>query len=368
MAISSLVKSFLKRSPLWAGVLVAILAFWIYQGLWATDRYVSEANVVLESPQLTVPSLDVSSLFSGSGSGSGDMLLLRDHLLSVDMLRKVQAELNFRGHYSDPGIDWFSRLAGEDVPIEELHNYYLRYISVELDDYAQVLRISVQAFTPQMANKIAELLLREGEAHMNAMGQRLAEEQVRFLERQVNELYERFEAARRDLIDYQNVHGLVSPEGTIESISEVIASMEGELAKMKAERSALASFQRENSPELVKIEAAIRSMGEQIAQERARLAQQSGGALNTVTAEYQSLELRARFAQESYSAVLAALENTRIEAARKLKQVSVLQSPTLPEYPIEPDRVYNSVVFALIALLLGLIGQMLLLIINDHRD
>ena len=66
--------------------------------------------------------------------------------------------------------------------------------------------------------------------------------------------------------------------------------------------------------------------------------------------------------------MLAALENTRIEAARKLKQVSVLQSPTLPEYPVEPKRLYNSVVFALIALFVGLIGQMLVLIIEDHKD
>ena len=358
----------LRRHTLWSAVLASILGFWVYQGLLATDRYVSEANVVLESPQITVPSLDVSSLFGAGGSGSGDMLLLRDHLLSVDMLRKVQNEVDFRRHYSDPAIDWFARLGSGDVPIEGLHEYFLKRVSVELDDYAQVLRIAVQAFTPEMANAIADLLLREGEAHMNAMGQRLAEEQVRFLERQVDELYERFEAARRDLIEYQNVQGLVSPEGTIESISEVIASMEGELAKMKAERSAVSSFQRENSPELVKIEAAIRSMEEQIAEERARLAQKSGGALNTVTAEYQSLELRARFAQESYSAVLAALENTRIEAARKLKQVSVLQSPTLPEYPVEPKRLYNSVVFALIALFVGLIGQMLVLIIEDHKD
>lgn len=359
---------FSKQQPLWFAVLASILMFWVYQGLWATDRYVSRANVVLESPQITVPGLDVTSLFGASGSGTGDMLLLRDHLLSVDMLRNVQNALDFRRHYSDPAIDWFSRLVSGDVPIEGLHEYFLKRVSVELDDYAQVLRIAVQAFTPEMAKSIAELLLREGESHMNAMGQRLAEEQVRFLERQVDELYERFEAARRDLIDYQNVHGLVSPEGTIKSISEVIASMEGELAKMKAERSALSSFQRENSPELIKVEAAIRSMEEQIAEERARLAQKSGGALNTVTAEYQSLELRARFAQESYSTVLAALENTRIEAARKLKQVSVLQSPTLPEYPVEPSRLYNSVVFALIALFLGLIGKMLVLIIQDHKD
>jgi len=361
-------KAFLKSYPHWALVVLAIGVYSFYQALWATDRYVSQANVVLESPQIALPSLDVTALFGGSGGSSADMLLLRDHLLSVDMLRKVQEQLDIRNHYADHSIDWFSRLAAADVTTEELHDYYRKRVEVELDDYAQVLRIAVHAFTPDMANAIAELLLSEGEAHMNAMGQRLAEEQVRFLERQVDELYLRFEEARQDLIAYQNVHGLVSPEGTIQSISEVIASMEGELAKMKAERSAVASFQRENAPELVKIEAAIRSMTEQIADERARLAQQSGGALNTVTAEYQSLELRAKFALESYSAVLAALENTRIEAARKLKQVSVLQSPTLPEYPVEPNRSYNIAVFVIIMLFVGLIVQMIVLIVRDHID
>ena len=51
-----------------------------------------------------------------------------------------------------------------------------------------------------------------------------------------------------------------------------------------------------------------------------------------------------------------------------MKQVSVLQTPTYPEYAIKPERVYNSVVFAVIALFLALIFQMLILIIEDHRD
>jgi capsular polysaccharide transport system permease protein len=356
------------RYPHWAMLLLAVAVFSTYQVFFASDRYVSEANVVLESPQIASASLNLGALLTGGAGGDGELLLLRDHLLSVDMLRKVDEKVRFREHYSDPAIDFFSRLPDVDVPIENLHDYFLRRISVELDDYAQVLRIRVEAFAPEMALEIAELLLSEGEAHMNAMGQRLADEQVRFLDRQVQDYFARFERARDELIAYQNTHGLVSPAGTVESISAVVAGLEGQLANLKAERSAIASFQRENSPELVKVEAAIRSLSEQITQERARLAQRSGGALNTVSAEYQALELKVQFAQESYSAVLAALETTRIEAARKLKQVSILQSPTLPEYPVEPDRFYNSVVFAIIAILFGLVAQMLILIVRDHRD
>lgn len=361
-------KRLIRQYPFWFICFLAIALVTGYWCLWASDRYVSESNVVLESPQIAPPTLNFSSLLSGTGAASGDMLLLRDYLLSVDMLRKVDAELGFRKHYASTDVDTFSRLLDEEVPIEELHQYYLKLVSVELDDYAQVLRVKVEAFSPGMAHGIASLLLSEGETHMNQMGQRLAEEQVRFLEKQVSQLSENFNQARQAVLEYQNQNGLVSPTGTVESINAVVANLEAQLANLKAKRTALLSYQSVRSPELLRVSSEIQAVNQQIAQERARMAQQSGNALNSVSSEYQTLELKAQFAQESYSGALAALENTRIEAARKLKQVSILQSPTYPEYPIEPRRLYNSTVFAIIALFVGLILQMLVLIIKDHRD
>jgi capsular polysaccharide transport system permease protein len=361
-------KQFFRQNPYWFICLISIVLVSGYWAVWASDRFVSESNVVLESPQIAPPQLSFSSLLSGTASGSGDMLLLRDYLLSVDMLRKVDDELGFREHYASQGVDVFSRLADKQAPMEELHEYYLKRISVELDEYAQVLRIKVQAFSPGMSHAIASLLLQEGENQMNAMGQRLAEEQVRFLEKQVQQLSEHFQLARRKLLDYQNANGLVSPTGTVESLNAVVANLEGQLANLKARHTALSSYQSARSPEVLRVFSEIKALNQQIGQERARMAQQSGGALNAVSSEYQTLELKAQFAQESYSTALAALENTRIEAARKLKQVSVLQSPTFPEYAVEPERFYNSVVFTILALFVGLIMQMLVLIIKDHRD
>lgn len=361
------IKHLFKKYPHWFLCCVAILLVTFYWSLWASDRYLSQSNVVLESPQITVPNMDVSALLGGNSGGS-DMLLLRDYLLSVDMLRKIDSALEFRKHYANGDVDYFTRLTSTDVPIEELHEYYLEQVIVELDDYAQILRVNVSAFTPQMAHAITSMLLEEGEAHMNRMGQRLANEQVKFLESQVAELNLNFQAARGKLIEYQNENGLVSPAGTVESLSVLVAELEAKLANLQAQQTMLSSYQSNRSPGVVKIGNEIKAVRQQITKERARMAQQSGGALNTLSAEYQTLELKVQFAMESYSGALAALESTRIEAARKLKQVSVLQSPTLPEYPVEPKRVYNIVVFSVIALFLSLIIHMLVLIIRDHRD
>jgi capsular polysaccharide transport system permease protein len=322
--------SFIKRNPYWFICLLAIVIVGFYQLFWASDRYVSEANVVLESPQLSAPTLNFQSLLSGGGSNNSDMLLLRDYLLSVDMLKYVDEQLGFRSHYSASEIDFWSALSDPDVPTEELHKYYLEHVNVELDDYAGVLRIKVSAFTPEMAHAMATLLLAEGEQHMNQMGQRLAEEQVRFLESQVDQLAIKFDQARQALIEYQNENGLISPTGMVESINAVVASLEAQLANIRAKRTALLSYQSPQSADVRRVEAEIDALLNQIAQERARTAQQAGGALNVLSSEYQTLELKVQFAQQSYSGALAALENTRIEAARKLKQVSVLQNPTLP--------------------------------------
>jgi capsular polysaccharide transport system permease protein len=219
-----------------------------------------------------------------------------------------------------------------------------------------------------MAHEIGKFLINKGEEQMNNLGKRLADEQVRFLEQQVGVLNTRFEESRKGLLDYQNEQGLFSPTGTVESINAVVASLEAQLTELKAKKTTLASFQSQTSPEVVRITTEIESLKEQIDLERARMAQSSGGALNVISSEYQTLELKAKFAQESYSAALAALENTRIEAARKLKQVSILQEPTLPEYPVEPERMRNSIMFAVVVIFLTLIMQMLILIIKEHRD
>ncbi|GED23440.1 capsule polysaccharide export inner-membrane protein KpsE [Halomonas halmophila] len=308
----------------------------------------------------------MSSLLGG-GSGDTDLLLLREYLLSVDMLKQVQEQLDFRKHYTENG-DFLARLDDRNAPIEKLHNYYKQRVTVEMDEYAGVLNVRAQAYTPEFAHQMVQLLLDAGERHMNQMGQRLAQEQVTFLEDQLERLNERLKEARTNLLEFQNKEGLVAPEQTVQSINQVVATLEGNLAQLKAQRQALSSYQSARSSEMQRVQSEIDAMREQIQQQRDRLAQATGESLNRVSSEYRTLELQAQFAQETYSSALSALENTRLEAARKLKQVSVLQSPLMPEYPTKPDRLYNTTVFALVTIFLAFIFSMLVMIIRDHRD
>ena len=359
----------MKRTRVYWFIYVScVITAAFYWGITASARYVSETNIILQSPQLSPPRLDFTSLVGGGGSTNGDLLFLKDYLLSYDMLRQIDEIVDFRTHYSNQSIDYFSRLKSSTLPIEELHTYYLSRISVKLDEYAQVLRVKVEAFDAETAHHIAVSLLRLGEAHMNEMGKRLAKEQVQFLERQVMKLRTDFENARGELLAYQNQNELVSPPGTIKSLSELVAGLESQLANLKAKLKAVLIVQTRNSPEVKRINAEISALKNQIRQERSRMAQQSGDALNVVSSEYQTLELKVEFARDSYSGALAALENTRIEAARKLKQVSVLQSPTIPEYPVLPERSFNILSFSVVAFFICFILQLTETVIREHKD
>lgn len=356
----------LRAHPVWSLVLFSTLTAALYWSLIATDRFVSHANVVLLSAQISKPDVGLSAILSGMNNN--DLLILRDFMLSTDMLARLQAKLDVRAHYSNPDIDRLSRLSAPDVPTETFHRYMLKRLSVELDEYAQVLRISAQAYDPKMAQQIVALLLETGEEHMNAMGHRLAEEQVHFIEKQVEVLRQRMLEDNDRLLKYQNEHGLVSPTETVGSLSGVIGKLEGDLAALQARKAALSVSQSERAPEMMKLNSEIKGMREQIATERARLARASGDALNRLAAEYELLRLQYEFSNELYSSAVTALENTRVEAARSLKQVSVLQTPTLPEYSTRPRRLYNITVFAILAALSGIILQLLLAIIRDHKD
>ena len=46
----------------------------------------------------------------------------------------------------------------------------------------------------------------------------------------------------------------------------------------------------------------------------------------------------------------------------------MLQSPTLPEYSLEPRRVYNTIVFVIVALLVAGVVHLIAAIIRDHKD
>lgn len=358
----------LRRRIIGAAVIASVLAA-VYWLAIASDRYVSEAHVIIQRTDLTGgQAMDFSSLLGGAGGNRADQLLLRDYLLSVDMLKKLDAALNLRAHYSDSKRDPLSRMWFKDTPIEKFHRYYLSRVSVEFDDYAGVLMLKVEGYDAQTAHAIAALLVQEGERFMNGMAHNLAQDQVAFLEKQVAQMNQRAMQARQAVVRYQNKKGLVSPMATAENIAAIVSRLEAQRTELQTQRSALAAYLVPGHSTIIQLDQQIAAVEKQLAQEQAKLTSPKGKTLNRTVEEFQRLEMEAAFALDVYQTALRALERGRIEATRTIKKVSVLQAPTTPESAVEPRRFYNTLVFMLVALLLAGVAHLLAAIVRDHKD
>ena len=299
----------LRRRIIGAAVVFSALSavYWVFI---ASDRYVSEAHVIIQRTDFAGgPNLDFSSLLGGANGGRADQLLLRSHLLSVDMLKKLDAALHLRAHYADPQRDPLSRMWDKDAPIEQFHKHYLERVSVELDEYAGVLMVKAEGFDPQTAHAIATELVQEGERFMNQMAHTLAQTQVAFLETQVTDMNARAMQARQTVLGFQNKNGLVSPQATAENISGIVAKLEAQRTELETQRSALQSYLVPSHPSIVQIDQQIAAVGKQLAQEQARLTSPRGKTLNLAVEAFQRLEMQAAFTQDVYKTALIVIGN-----------------------------------------------------------
>lgn len=358
----------LRRRILMTAGIFSILAA-VYWVVIASDRYVSEAHVVVDRTDMASGQvMDFAALLGAPGSNRTDQLLLRDHLLSIDMMKKLDKSLNLRAHYSDTNRDIISRMWSEDLTLEWFYRYYQSRVLVEYDDYAGILKIKASAFDPDMAHAITSMLVKDGERFMNETAHRLAEDQVAFLEHQVLEMNQRVIKARDAVINFQNQKGLVSPLSTTENIATIIAKLEADRTSIETQRSASLAYLVADHPMIIQMGQQLAAIDKQIKSERAKLTSANGKTLNRTVEEYQRLEMEAGFAQDVYKTALVALEQGRIEATRNLKKISVLQEPVMPEYPMEPYRYYNTLVFWLVSMLLAGVAHLLVAIVRDHKD
>lgn len=339
----------------------------VYWGLIASDRYVSVAHLVVERAEVSGGGpLDVGALLGGGG-GARDLYLLRDFLLSADMLEVLDRDLQLRAHYESREWDVFSRLSAT-ASREDYLEYYRARVHADINDMTGILELKVQAYTPGMANAVALAIVKEGEQYINAISQRMASEQVRFIEGQAAEMSKRAEEARRRVIEFQNANRLASPQAAMESLSAAISGMEREVSVLRAERIRMASYLSPTSPDIVQIDARIKALEVQVASDRARLAAPGGNKLNAVTEAYASLQREAEFAVTLYRSALTALEKARVDVTRKLKYVAILQRPTMPEEAQYPRRMYNLLSFAIVMMLLAGIFRLIQTVIREHRD
>ncbi|MFL6647587.1 MAG: hypothetical protein ACJ8KO_06465 [Sulfurifustaceae bacterium] len=349
-------------------IVVPMVLAALYYGLIAADRYVAESRVVVkQSMEVDVGRSTLTALMGVSGPSREDALLLREYILSSDMLKRLDQSLKLRDAFAQSGLDVFYRL-WSNATAEEFLNYYRARVDVHFDDKASMLVITTEGFTPEFAQKLNRAILAESEKFINDISHKIAAEQMQFAATEVERSRKRLDDSRDEMIVYQNRHGVLDPVMEAEAAGRVIADMEAKLAQMEAELRNMQTYLNSDTPQVIGAKNASKALQEQIATEKAKLVAPGKDKLNRVAAKFQEVKAMVELNADLYKLALASLEKTRVEAAQKVKSLVVIVSPSLPEEAERPRKLLILSTLLLVAVLLYGFSRLVWAVIQDHRD
>jgi len=358
------------KKPFILSVVIPSLLFVIYQLFWATERFESRAQVIIQQPDASA-TLDAGmALLSGFGvqpSGS-DTELVKAYINSNDMLQYLNKELDLRAHYSNAKIDYFSRIHDGDTQ-EELFQYYLDHIKVELDEKSGVVSVYTQGFDSIFAQQVNNKIVKRAEWFINSIGHQLANAQLSFMQTEHKNIEEKFALAQTNLLKFQQRYNLLDPTAEGAAMQQIAYSLEGLIATKQTELKTLRAVMSNNSPQVKSLNNELSALQAQLKNERNKLAEsgQEELSVSEILARFTDYKVKMELALQAYTSSQVSLEKSRIEAYRQLKYLIVVEESTLSEESKYPDVFYNISLFMLLLMLVFGIGKIIITTINELK-
>ena len=162
---------------------------------------------------------------------------------------------------------------------------------------------------------------------------------------------------------------MFSAEVENETLTRIIGSLQGDLARERTTLKALTTYLSESAAEVVATKTKIAALERQIAQERDK---QVGGLedkkINQQMLDFQEVKLNQQIAADIYQTGVRTLETARIDATRKVKFLVLISPPTMPDKSTEPESLYNVATIFIVLNLLYAIGGLIIATIRDHQE
>ncbi|NNF78400.1 MAG: hypothetical protein HKN05_10270 [Rhizobiales bacterium] len=286
-------------------------------------------------------------------------------VLSKDMVRYLDGKIQLREHYSNPKVDYFSRLE-PDATFEDFHELYRDYFTVDYNVETKILRIAVQAFDRAYAQKALKLILARSDEFIDSLNNRMSKEQVRFFLLEEKKRKQDMLDAKAKLLAFQRANKIYSTEAEAQTIFTTIGALETQAAQKQSELDSRAKILSKNSAILQELQAQISSLQRQIISEKARLAGGEGRDISVIQSDFLAVRLELELATTAFKSTLATLEQVRIEAARKLKFLIVVTEPSLADESEFPRRWYIVISTIMISLMLYVVASLVMAIIREH--
>jgi capsular polysaccharide transport system permease protein len=363
------IKALKQSSFMWCVILPSLL-FSIYQMFIATERFESQAQVIVQQPD-SMATMDASmALLSGMGvpTGSSDTELVKAYIYSTDMVQYLNQELDLRGHYSQEFIDYFSTIHENDTR-EELLAYYQDRIKVIINEKSGVISIYSQGFDSEYAQKLTNKIVKRAEWFINSIGHQLANAQLSFVQGEHETIEKQLAQAQTKLLNFQREYNLLDPTSEGVAMQQITYTLEGQIAVKQTELKTSQTIMSAKAPQVLALHNELNALKAQLRVERNKLAHSGKGEMpvSELLAKFTDYKVKMELAIQAYTSSQISLEKSRIEAYRQIKYLIVVEKATLSQESKYPDVFYNISLFVLLFSLVFGIGKIVISTIQELK-
>src|SRR5436190_4353225 len=345
--------------------LIPLLVITFYELALASNRYLSETSILISQESSGSTTFDVSFLGLPSSADDKDALAMVEFITSRDMLYYLDDKLHLRDHYSASRVDWWARLSNT-ASFEQFHEYMAGWLTVFYDTTSKLIRLQLQTFDQNYSKAVLEAILARSQEFIDHLNAKVTAEQTRFFDDKMVESEARLKQAKQALLTFQRANRLLTTDAESAVVLRNIQSLETLLAKEKSDVDAASKTLTENAPRLQQMRQGIAALQNQISTEKERLSGVSTSSISELDEQYRDIQLNLEFVTTMYKSNLAQLEQARIEAARRVKFLVVVATPSIADESQYPSRPYVIITAAIIFLALYFVGALVVSILREH--
>jgi capsular polysaccharide transport system permease protein len=344
-------------------LLPTLIAGWYFYVV-ATPMYATKSEFVIQKAESGGTAM--SSLFAGSGlATSQDSITVQSYLTSRDAMIRLDEELGFKEHFSDPSIDPIQRL-DPDATNEEAYKTYKRNVKIGFDPTEGIVKMEVVAADPETSAAMSEALIRYAEQRVDNLTSRLRDDQMAGARESYEDAEQAMMDAQSEVLRLQESMGIFDATSDATSIMGQVNTFETQLQQKRLQLQQLLDNPRPNQARVEGVRGDITRLEQLVEDLRARLTeegQQGGDSLASVSGQLTIAQTNLQTRTALMQQALQQLETARIEANKQTRYLEMGVHPVAPDQPTYPRSFENTLlaflVFAGIYLMVSITASIL---------
>ncbi len=338
----------LLASRLFAFVFLPTFIVGYYYYTIATPMYATKTEFLI----LTADGMGGSpaaGLFSGTAFATGqDSIATQSYLESKDAMLRLDRDVGFRDHFSQPHIDPIQRLDPEATN-EKAYKVYRKYIKLGYDPTEGVIRMELSTADPAVSKLFSEKLIEYAEERVDQLSAEKRSDAVKTAVASLEDAKAERRAAQERLVELQE-GTILDPEGEVATIRQLISNVELRLQEKELALNTQLNNSRPNQAKVEALRSEIEVLNAELVKQNARLneATEDSTSLASQAAEIQMAQADLATADMVLQSALESKRQSEIEANKQVRYLTVSVTPVASQDPTYPRAFENTILAMLV--------------------